>query len=42
MIATMASSQSAGKPVAAGTKAVSGSALTVTLPGLSVTTIDIY
>lgn len=41
---TAASAQGQGKirPVAAGTVAVSGSSLTVTLPALSVTTIDVY
>jgi hypothetical protein len=42
MTATTASSQSTVQPVASGTQAVSGSSLTVTLPALSVTTVDIY
>jgi fibronectin type 3 domain-containing protein len=39
--ATSAAGQSAVTPVSAGTMAVSGSSMTVNLPGLSVTTIDI-
>lgn len=42
MTASSAQGQSPIQPVAAGTQAVSGTSLTVTLPGLSVTTIDIY
>jgi fibronectin type 3 domain-containing protein len=42
MTAATAGSQSTVQPVAAGTQAVSGSSLTVALPALSVTTIDIY
>ncbi len=42
MTATTASAQSAVQPVASGTQAVSGSSLTLKLPSLSVTTIDIY
>jgi hypothetical protein len=42
MTATTASAQSTIRPVAVGTQAISGSSLTVTLPSLSVTTIDIY
>jgi hypothetical protein len=42
MSAASAASQSTVQPVASGTEAVSGSSLTVTLPALSVTTIDIY
>jgi hypothetical protein len=42
MTATTAGGQSTVQPVAAGTQAVSGSSLTVSLPSLSVTTIDIY
>lgn len=42
MTAATASAQSVVRPVAAGTQAASGSSLTLALPGLSVTTIDIY
>jgi hypothetical protein len=42
MTAASAQAQTKIKPVAAGTVAVAGSALTVTLPALSVTTIDVY
>jgi len=42
MTAATAQGQSKIKPVAAGTLSVSGSLLTVTLPALSVTTIDVY
>jgi fibronectin type 3 domain-containing protein len=42
MTATTAQSQSAIQPVAIGTQAVSGISLTVTLPALSVTTVDVY
>jgi hypothetical protein len=42
MTASSAQGQSPIQPVAAGTQAVSGTSLTVTLPALSVTTIDIY
>jgi fibronectin type 3 domain-containing protein len=40
--ASSAQGQSPIQPVAAGTQAVSGTSLAVTLPALSVTTIDIY
>jgi hypothetical protein len=40
--AASAQAQTQIKPAAAGTVAVSGSSLTVTLPALSVTTIDVY
>jgi hypothetical protein len=40
--ASSASGQNPVKPVAAGTQAVSGSSFSVSLPALSVTTIDIY
>jgi fibronectin type 3 domain-containing protein len=40
--ATSAAGQSTIAPVSAGTQAVSGSSLTVTLPALSVTTIDVH
>ena len=40
--ASSASGQSPVKPVAAGTQAVSGSSFSVSLPALSVTTIDVY
>jgi hypothetical protein len=40
--ATSAAGQSPVKPVAAGTQAVSGSSFSVSLPALSVTTIDVY
>jgi fibronectin type 3 domain-containing protein len=42
MTAASAQSQSPIQPVAAGTQPASGTSLTVTLPSLSVTTIDIY
>jgi hypothetical protein len=42
MTAATAATQTIVQPVAAGTQPVSGSSLTVTLPALSVTTIDIY
>jgi hypothetical protein len=42
MTAATAAAQSTVQPVAAGAQAVSGSSLTVTLPALSVTTMDIY
>jgi hypothetical protein len=42
MTAATASTQSTVQPVASSTQAVSGSSLTLTLPSLSVTTIDIY
>jgi fibronectin type 3 domain-containing protein len=42
MTAASAQGQSPIAPVAAGTQAVSGTSLTVTLPALSVTTIDVY
>jgi hypothetical protein len=42
MTAASASGQTTVQPVAAGTQAVSGSSLTLTLPALSVTTVDIY
>jgi hypothetical protein len=42
MTAATAATQSTVQPVASGTQAVSGSSLTLTLPSLSVTTIDIY
>lgn len=42
MTAASAQGQSTVRPVAAGTQSVSGSSLTVTLPALSVTTIDVY
>jgi hypothetical protein len=41
MTAASASGQSTIVPVAAGTQAVSGTSMTVTLPALSVTTIDV-
>jgi hypothetical protein len=40
--ASSASGQNPVKPVAAGTQAVSGSSFSVSLPALSVTTIDVY
>lgn len=40
--AASASAQSTVVPVAAGTQAVSGSSMTLTLPALSVTTVDVY
>jgi len=42
MTAASAQGQSPIRPVPAGTQSVSGASLTVTLPALSVTTIDIY
>jgi hypothetical protein len=42
MTAATAGSQSTVRPVAAGTQAAAGSSLTLTLPALSVTTVDIY
>lgn len=42
MTATSSATQSVVQPVAAGTQAASGTTLTVSLPALSVTTIDIY
>lgn len=42
MSAATAAKQSTIHPVAAGVQPVSGSSLTLTLPGLSVTTVDIY
>ncbi len=42
MTASSAQGQSAVHPVSAGTMAATGSSLTVTLPALSVTTIDVY
>jgi hypothetical protein len=42
MTATSAQGQNPIQPVSAGTQAVSGSSLTVALPALSVTTIDIF
>jgi hypothetical protein len=42
MTAATTGAQGIVQPVASGTQAVSGSSLTVTLPSLSVTTIDIY
>jgi hypothetical protein len=42
MTAATAAKQSTVKPVAAGVQPVSGSSITLTLPALSVTTIDIY
>jgi len=42
MTAATAGKQSTVQPVAAGTQPVSGSSLTLTLPPLSVTTVDIY
>jgi fibronectin type 3 domain-containing protein len=42
MTAATTSGQSAVAPVAAGTMAVSGTSMTVTLPALSVTTIDVH
>lgn len=42
MTAGAAASQSTIQPVAAGTMTASGTSLTVTLPALSVTTIDVY
>jgi hypothetical protein len=42
MTAATAATQSTVQPAASGTQAVSGSSLTLTLPSLSVTTIDIY
>jgi hypothetical protein len=42
MTAATAAKQSSIRPVAAGVQAASGSAITLTLPALSVTTVDIY
>jgi len=42
MTAATAQGQSPVAPVAAGTMAASGASLTLTLPALSVTTIDIH
>jgi len=42
MTAATAAAQGTVQPVAVGAQAVSGSSLTVTLPALSVTTLDIY
>ncbi len=42
MTAATAGTQTVVQPVAAGSQAASGSSLTLTLPSLSVTTIDIY
>lgn len=42
MTAATAAAQTTVQPVAVGSQAASGSSLTVTLPALSVTTIDIY
>jgi hypothetical protein len=42
MSAATAAKQSKIQPVAAGVIPVSGSAITLTLPALSVTTVDIY
>jgi hypothetical protein len=42
MSAATASSQTTVQPVAAGTQSVSGSSITLTLPAMSVTTIDIH
>ena len=42
MDAATAASQTTVQPVATGTQAVAGSSLTVTLPALSVTTIDVF
>lgn len=42
MTAASAAKQTAIRPVAAGVQPVSGSSMTLTLPALSVTTIDIY
>jgi Glycoside hydrolase family 44 len=42
MTAASAAAQSVVQPIAAGSQPVSGSSLTVSLPALSVTTIDIY
>jgi O-glycosyl hydrolase len=42
MTAATAAKQSTIRPVAAGIQPVSGSSLTLTLPALSVSTIDIY
>ncbi len=41
MTAASTSGQSPNAPVAAGTQSVAGSSITVTLPALSVTTIDV-
>lgn len=42
MTAATAAKQSTIRPIAAGTQPVAGSSITLTLPALSVTTIDIY
>jgi hypothetical protein len=42
MTAASAQGQAAIKPVTAGTQAVNGTSMSVTLPALSVTTIDVY
>jgi hypothetical protein len=42
MTAATAAKQTTVKPVAAGVQPVSGSSITLTLPALSVTTVDIY
>jgi hypothetical protein len=42
MTAATAQAQSTIQPVAAGTQAASGTALTLTLPALSVTTVDVF
>jgi hypothetical protein len=42
MTAASTQGQTSIKPVAASTQAVSGTAMTITLPALSVTTIDVY
>jgi hypothetical protein len=42
MTAATAAKQNTIRPIAAGTQAASGSAITLKLPALSVTTVDIY
>jgi hypothetical protein len=42
MTAASAQGQNAVAPVSIGTMAVSGSSLTISLPALSVTTIDVH
>jgi hypothetical protein len=42
MTASSAATQSTVRPVSAGQQSVNGSALTITLPALSVTTIDVH
>jgi len=42
MTAASAKAQGVVQPVAAGSQAVSGASLTLSLPALSVTTVDIY